>query len=238
MYRHKRILAVIPARGGSKGIPDKNIRELKGIPLIAYSILAAKRCKYIDDILVSTDSANIAETAGHYGAWIPFFRPKNLAQDDSKTIDCLVYTIERLKEMGKEYDYLMLLQPTQPFRRARHLEESIEITVDKGCGSLVSVTKAEESPVLMRTLGEDGRLKRILDMPSTVRRQEFPAVYRVNGSIYINKLGKSFDQSVSLNDNEYPYFMDRAYSMDIDTMEDLKMAERMLMNKEVKLDED
>lgn len=238
MYRHKKILAVIPARGGSKGIPDKNIKELKGIPLIAYSIIAARRCEYLDDIVVSTDSKDIAETARDYGAWVPFLRPESLAQDDSKTIDCLVYTIERLKEMGKEYDYLMLLQPTQPFRRASQLEECIEAMVEKGCNSLVSVTKAGESPVLMRTVGADGRLKRILDMTSTVRRQEFPAVYRVNGSIYINRLDRSFDESVSLNDNEYPYFMDYAYSVDIDTMEDFQVAEKMLMNGEVKLDED
>ncbi|NBI72673.1 acylneuraminate cytidylyltransferase family protein [Clostridiaceae bacterium] len=225
MYAGKKILAVIPARGGSKGLPDKNILPLCGIPLVAHSILAAGNCAYIDEIVVSTDSPRIAEIAEAYGAWIPFLRPDDLAQDTSRTIDSLVYTVERLREMGYTYDYLMLLQPTQPYREAFHLTESIEAIADNQWASLASVSESPVHPILMRRISDDGLLQNFLTGSSTVRRQDFPSVYHINGSIYINRLEDGFDGSVSLNDNRHPYVMDAKYAIDIDTWEDFQFAE-------------
>ncbi len=228
MYSGKRILAVIPARGGSKGLSDKNILPLCGIPLVAHSVLAARNCAYIDDTVVSTDSPRIAEIAEAYGAWVPFLRPDGLARDTSRTIDSLVYTVGRLKEMGHTYDYLMLLQPTQPYREAFHLTESIEAAADNQWDSLASVSPSPVHPILMRRISGDGLLEPFLAGSSTVRRQDFPPVYHINGSIYINRLDDGFDGSVSLNDNRRPYVMDPRYAVDIDTWEDFQFAEWVL----------
>lgn len=228
MYKEKKILALIPARGGSKGIPNKNIIDLCGKPLINYSIEAALGCSYIDCVVVSTDSERIAEVARQSGARVPFLRPEALAGDTSKTIDCMIYTIKELEKMGEVYDYVMLLQPTQPIRTREQLCESVETLVNSDEDSLVSVCEVEEHPILMRKIDETGKLVSLLGLNSTVRRQDFPTVYKVNGSIYINAINEHFNLETSLNDNVLPYVMDRAYSVDIDSMEDLKRAERLM----------
>lgn len=231
MYQEKKILAVIPARGGSKGIPNKNIIDVCGKPLLAYSIETALACPYIDDVCISTDSEKIAQTAKDWGGWVPFLRPAALATDTAKTIDCLVYTVNRLKELGKTYDYLVLLQPTQPLRKVSFLKESITQVIDNGYPSLVSVCPVKEHPILMRTISSDGTLNPLLSMGSTVRRQDFPAYYKVNGSIYINKLDETFTAATSLNDNLYPYVMEQAYSLDIDSYEDLELVKQYILNQ-------
>lgn len=228
MYKDQRILAIIPARGGSKGIPNKNITNLCGKPLIAYSILAAQASQYIDDIIVSTDSEQIRDTSVEYGASVPFLRPAALASDTSKTIDCMIYTINELKKQGQHYDCIVLLQPTQPIRKEGMVDEAISLLLDSTEDSLVSVTAVTEHPILMRTITKEGPLKSLLPMSSTVRRQDFPNVYRVNGSIYINRINSHFNSSTSLNDNLLPYFMEESYSVDIDSYEDLKKAETIL----------
>lgn len=231
MYKGKRILAMIPARGGSKGIKGKNIKLLCGKPLLAYSIEVALQCSYIDYVLVSTDSEEIAKCGKDYGAKVPFLRPAEYATDEAKTIDVLLHGIETLRQTGEEFDYLMLLQPTQPFRTSKQLTEAIEMIVDRELSSLVSVCPVEEHPILMRTLGETGELKTILSCGSTVRRQDFPAVYKVNGSIYINQIDEKLNKDTSLNDNQYPYFMTREDSIDIDTIEDFFAAEQRMKQR-------
>lgn len=228
MYQGHKILAVIPARGGSKGIPKKNITDLCGKPLIAYSIEQALACPYVDDVIVSTDSETIRDVAQSYGAEIPFLRPADLASDTARTIDALLYTVAELRKMGRDYDYLLLLQPTQPIREAFHLTEAIETLIASGQDSLVSVSAAKEHPILMRTIDAQGKLHTLLPVSSTVRRQDFPPVYKVNGSIYLNRLNASFNETTSLNDNDIPYIMDAQYAIDIDSMEDLELAAHYL----------
>ncbi|BBF44962.1 N-acetylneuraminate cytidylyltransferase [Lachnospiraceae bacterium KM106-2] len=224
MYKGKKIVAIIPARGGSKGIPNKNIIDLCGKPLIAHSIDLAKECSYIDSIVVSTDSEKIAEVAKECEASVPFLRPAELANDSAKTIDCLIYTIEELKKQGEDYDYLLLLQPTQPYRLLKHLTESIEQIIDQDLPSLVSVSPVAEHPILMRSINNDGTLQNLLSTSSTVRRQDFPDYYKVNGSIYLNRLDETFTNETSLNDNQYPYLMSNEFDIDIDTLQDLEYA--------------
>lgn len=230
MYKGKKILAIIPARSGSKGIKNKNIRMLNKKPLITYSIDVAKSCSYIDYVLVTTDSEKIADISRSAGASVPFIRPEYLATDDAKTIDVLVHAVEFLKNKNETFDYVVLLQPTQPLRLKRHLDEAIEQIIDFNHNSLVSVCEVSENPVLMRTVDNSGKLSNILSLNSTIRRQDFPKFYKVNGSIYINKIDENFNKNTSLNDNEYAYFMSKEYSIDIDEEKDFFMAEEIIKN--------
>lgn len=230
MGNRSRILAIIPARAGSKGIKDKNIINLNGKPLIAYSIEAAKKSKYIDRIVVSTDGEQIAKVAKEWGADVPFLRPDYLASDTAKTIDAMVHCIETLKEMGDEYDYVVLLQPTQPLRKAKHIDEAIEQLISAGEESLVSISKVKDHPILIRTLDDTSHVVNLLNISSTQRRQDFPDYYKVNGAIYVNKLNENFNLETSLNDNRLAYVMNEKYDVDIDELLDLKIAELMLTN--------
>lgn len=232
MYQNKRILAVIPARGGSKGIPGKNIIDLYGKPLIQYSIDAALNSKYIDDTIVSTDSAEIADVAKKCGASVPFLRPAVFATDKAKTIDVLIHVVTELEKTGQKYDYLVLLQPTQPLRLSKHIDEAIEKLISSSKDSLVGVTPVQDHPILVRSINDENELVPLLKSSSTVRRQDFPDYYKVNGAIYINDL-KYLTSETSLNDNTVPYEMENQYSVDIDEMIDLEIAKVYLKQREI-----
>ncbi len=230
MKNNKKIMAVIPARKGSKGIKDKNIKILKGKPLIAYSIEAGLNSKYIDKVIVSTDGEEIANIAKTYGAEVPFLRPKNLSTDTAKTIDAVVHCIDELKKRGEIYDYIVLLQPTQPLRQSWHIDEAIELIFERNEDALVSVSEVRDNPILIRSIDENGYTKNLLKECSTRRRQDFDIYYRVNGAIYINKINESFNKSTSLNDNKLAYIMDSSYDVDIDDLNDFKIAELFIDN--------
>lgn len=227
MIEGKKVLALIPARGGSKGIKDKNITPLCGKPLIAYSILAAKDSQYIDDVVVTTDSERIAEIAKVYGACVPFLRPAELASDTAKTIDAVLHAVKWLEDNQKSYDLLVLLQPTQPLRKAEDIDGALELCIQKGIQDVVSVKEVSESPVLMRTIDRNGELKGLLPMQSTIRRQDMPQYYLVDGSVYVNRI-ETLNQSTSFNDNPIPYIMDAQCSVDIDEPSDLEQAKRLI----------
>ncbi|HBF76227.1 MAG TPA: acylneuraminate cytidylyltransferase family protein, partial [Clostridiaceae bacterium] len=184
MYKKKKILALIPARGGSKQIINKNIKLLCGKPLISYTIEAALASDYIDDVVISTDSDLIAEISLKYGGQVPFMRPKELAGDESKTIDVAIHAINALIKMGRNYDYLVLLQPTSPLRTKDDIDSAIKIIIDGDISSLVSVREVKENPALMRTI-ENNKLKNIMDFNGSLRRQDLPKYYIFNGAIYI-----------------------------------------------------
>ncbi|MFJ7952307.1 cytidylyltransferase domain-containing protein [Lysinibacillus sp. NPDC096418] len=231
MYKYNKILAVIPARGGSKGIARKNIVHIHDKPLIQYTIDAAKDAKYIDKIVVSTDDEEIANISKQCGAEVPFLRPKHLATDTAKTIEVLIHTVEKLNEVGEFYDYLVLLQPTQPIRTSDIIDEAIQTIVDRNEEGLVSISEVSEHPVLIRTMNESGKLQNILNINSTLRRQEFPKYYKVNGSIYINKINDNFTVNTSLNDNNLGFIMDKKYDIDIDEEIDLEFLKVLLENQ-------
>lgn len=228
MYKGKKILGLIPARGGSKGIPSKNIIEIYGKPLIQYSIECAKGSKYLDRTIISTDDTKIKDVAVKCGGDVPFMRPPELALDTSKTIDAVVHAINWLKEHGEEYDYLVLLQNTVPLRKPWHIDEAIEKLFASNEKSLVSVTEVDENPVLMRTINADGTVHNLLNVNSTMRRQDFPKFYRVDGAIYIQKLDKDFGLNTSLNDGRLSYIIEERYSVDIDTYLDIRKIEYYL----------
>lgn len=227
MYKNKKILAIIPARAGSKGIPKKNIIKVKGKPLISYTLEEALKSKYIDRLIVSTDSLEIMEVANKHGINTPYLRPKHLADDTSKTIDSIIYTLKKESELGNHYDYVVLLQPTQPLRKVFHIDDSIMKIIEKNSFSLVSVTLSKETPILLREITADEVLTPLLNESSTVRRQEFKKYYKVNGIIYINSVDK-INLSTSLNDNITPFIIDEEFDLDIDDIEDLNKFKKLM----------
>ena len=220
---NKKILGLVPARGGSKGIPNKNIIEVNGLPLISYTIKSALDSQYIDDVIVSTDSVQIANISKEYGAHIPFMRPAYLATDEAKTIDVVLHALATLKTT---YDYVVLLQPTQPLRTAKDIDAAIEKLIFSTQDSLVSVSKVKEHPILMRTLDDRGVVTSLLGENSTVRRQDLKDVYIVDGSIYINKVA-TLTSNTSLNDNTLAYIMESPV-VDIDDYEDLETFKKIM----------
>lgn len=224
-----KILALIPARGGSKGIPGKNIKELAGKPLIAHTIEAAKECPYISKVVVSTDSQEIADVAQEYGAHVPCLRPEKLASDTAKTMDAVLHMIEVLKEQGEQYDYLVLLQPTSPLRDNKDIEGAIKLALESG-KDVVAISAVSDHPILIRECDSTGKLTSLLKENSTVRRQDMPEYYRVNGSIYINRLDR-LTESTSFNDNPVGYIMPTEKSVDIDELVDFAIAEFYLSQR-------
>ena len=227
MYEGKRILALIPARGGSKGIKDKNIKPLKGHPLIAYTISAALKSSFIDSVVVTTDSEQIAEVARKYGARAPFLRPAELASDTSKSIEALCHAVDWLKEAGELYDVVIWLQPTSPLRRTSEIDGAVETFFAHGCLGLASVCPVNENPILTRSLDRSGVLHPLLPMNSTVRRQDMPAFFHVDGAIYINR-SDDLTLETSLNDNPIGWLMPAKRSVDIDRIDDFMRAEELL----------
>lgn len=227
MYEEKHILALIPARGGSKGIPGKNIKEFNGRPLIAYTIAAARGSGYVDTVVVTTDSAEIAEIAERYGAEVPFLRPPELARDTSKTIDAVVHARDAMEALGRLHDVIVLLQPTSPLRRAEEIDAAVETFFSHGGLGLASVSEVSENPVLTRRIDKSGVMHPILPISSTVRRQDMPQFWHVDGAIYINR-ADDLTPETSLNDNPIAFVMPKLRASDIDNIEDFLRAEEIL----------
>jgi len=225
----KSVLVIIPARGGSKGVPKKNIKSLNGKPVISYTIEEAKKSKYIDRIVVSTDNKDIAEVSKNYGAEVPFLRPSELAKDDTPGIDPIIHCINWLKENEKYLpDYVCLLQCTSPFRRVQQIDEALERLIYENFDSLVSICESEVTPYWMKKI-EKGKLKDFLEHSTFyIRRQDAPKVYRLNGAIYISKIECLLKNKNWYTDNTAPYIMDKVTSVDIDDIIDFKFAEFLM----------
>jgi len=231
MYNSQKILAIIPARGGSKGIPHKNIMKINNKPLIAYSIEAAKESKFIDYILVSTDNIEIKNVSLNYGAKVPFLRPEEISNDTAKSIDVVLHAVEYLKNQGEEFHYVVLLQPTSPLRSFEDVDNAIEKLMGKEAESLVSMCEAAENPVLMRVI-EDDKLKAFVEFKGdNLRRQDLPKFYIFNGAIYINSIEMLLKEKIFVNEATIPYVMDSKKSIDIDNMLDAKLTELILREK-------
>lgn len=232
MINDKKVLALIPAREGSKGIKDKNIIEIGGKPLISYTINAAKNSKYIDKVIVSTDGDKIANVAIKYGVSVPFLRPKNLAQDNSNVITTVVYTLEQLNSNNEKYDIIVLLQPTSPFRNQNHIDEALEMLINNNLTSILSVCETDKNPTLIRQFKENNKIIPLIETDISLR-QEMPKYYLLNGAIYINYT-KDIHINKYLKDNEYGYIMDKYHSLDIDEHIDIEIANLYLQRKLVK----
>ena len=230
MINGKKVLAIIPARGGSKGLPGKNIKELCGKPLIAWSIEHAKSCSDIDRIVVSTDDREIAEVAKKYGAEAPFMRPAELANDTASTIDVIFHAINWLKK-HEDYrqEYILLLQPTSPLRTIEDIEGAVQKLKDKGAQAVVSVCETDHHPWWSNILPEDGNMKDFLK-PEILnkRRQDLPVFYRLNGAIYLADTDYLYKCNGFLGPNTFAYKMPKSRSVDIDSDVDFKLAQLLL----------
>ena len=229
MINGKRILAIIPARGGSKGLPGKNIKELCGKPLIVWTIEQAKSCSYIDRTVVSTDNDNIAEVAKKYGAEVPFMRPPELASDTALTIDVIFHAINWLKKHEDfRSEYIMLLQPTSPLRAVVDIEGAIQI-LKENARAVVSVCETSHHPWWSNILPEDGNMKDFL-RPQIInkRRQDLPVFYQLNGAIYLADTAYLRKHNGFLGPNTFAYKMPKNRSVDIDSELNLKLAQVLL----------
>ena len=228
----KKILCIVPARGGSKGIPGKNIKPLAEKPLIAYVIEAAKASRHLTQdgqIVVSTDSAEIADVANAFGAETPFLRPQALASDHSPTVDAIRHALAYFEAQSQRFELVVLLQPTQPFVTGDDIDRAIDEFYGAGSHQgLVGVSAVKEHPILMRTISDEGRLVSLLNVHSTVRRQDMPSFYKVNGCIYINTVTDYAKSTLSLNDNPIPFVMPQDKAIDIDDMRDFEYADWLM----------
>lgn len=225
---NKRFLAIIPARSGSKGLKDKNIKELNGKPMMAYTIEAACKSKVFEDIIVSTDSKKYASIANKYGASVPFLRPNNLATDQTSTIDVLEYTLFKLIKMGSKFDYFVLLQPTSPLRDELDILNSIELLFEKKANAIISVCETDYSPLFSNTLDASLSMSKFIKREHNTRRQDLPKYYRINGAIYISEVDNFLENKTFYGEKSFAYLMDRKNSIDIDEEIDVKIAEIFL----------
>ena len=224
-----RRIAIIPARSGSKGLKDKNIKELSGKPLIAYSIEAALASKMFDKIFVSTDSQKYADIAIQYGADASFLRSEENSSDTAGSWDVIREVISKLKDMDEEYDEVMLLQATSPLRTVEDIVKSIELLHEKKGNAVVSLTECDHSPIWCNTLPEDKSMdnfdrKEYKDLP----RQMLPKFYRYNGAIYLVTAEELQKKERMLEKGCYAYVMPQNRSIDIDTALDFMIAETIM----------
>lgn len=226
-----KILAIIPARSGSKGIKDKNIKSLNEKPLIAYTIEAALESKIFKDIIVSTDSEKYKRISEEYGAWVPFLRDKDLAEDTSTTSDVVYDLLLKLKDIGKEYDYLMILQPTSPLRDKEDIRNAMNLLYNKKANAVVSMCECDYLPLLTKELDEEMRLDGFLSNLNKVRRQDFKRFYRLNGAIYLMKVDYFLKYRYVYKKNSYACIMDKRKSIDIDDIDDFEYAEFLLQKR-------
>ena len=226
----KRVLGIIPARAGSKGIPKKNIRILGDKPLLAYTVEAANKTAIFDRIILSTDSEEIAEVGKELGAEVPFLRPEELSKDETPMLPVLQHTISHCLNEGCKVDYICILQPTAPFRNVLDLVKGFQLLESTDCDSVVSVKKIPEHYLphfVMRI--EDGKLTHFLnDGAKVTRRQDAKKAYTRTGCFYFTKVDVlMYDNSIYGVDCR-PIIVENDYSVNLDTMDDWYKAERVV----------
>lgn len=229
-----KFLAIIAARGGSKGLKGKNIKKLCGKPLISYTIDAAKKSKYISRIVVSTDDYNIAKISKEFGADIPCMRPDELATDNASPIDAVLHLVNYLKEVENyNPEFIVLLQPTSPLRNFKHIDEAIEKLLETKMDAIVSVCESEVNPYWSNVFNEDKLQYFIEEGKKITRRQDLPKIYRMNGAIYGIKTDVFIKEKTFEPESLTGYIMSNKDSVDIDEALDFKFAE-IIMKEELR----
>ncbi len=230
MYKERRILAVITARSGSKGIPNKNIKLMNGKTLIEYTIEAALGSKYLTKTIVSTDSEEYQKIALSFGAEVPFLRPSELSSDTAKSIDVIKHAINFFENKDEFFDYIMILQPTSPLRTSGDIDEAIKIIIEKDADSVMSMVKLEDFSIpKMKLIDEDGLiLPLVIDEGAySSRRQDEPDVYKRNCAIYLTKT-ELIKSGNLFGSKSYAYIMPVGRSVDINSLLDFEFAEFLL----------
>ena len=237
MYKKKNILVVIPARGGSKGLPRKNILKLCKKPLIAWTIEAARKSRYVDRAVVSTDDPEIAKISRRHKAEVPFMRPKELARDNSSTIDAMMHAVDHFAERGEKFDYLALLEPTSPLRSENDIDKGMKKLIDNEdhADSLVSVGKiALEHPLIAKKIDKKGYVTPFSGRkePLVTRRQEARDTYFPYGVIYSSKINTLRKFRTFYQKKTIPYFIERWQNYEIDDIYDFKCVETILEGRQ------
>lgn len=223
-----RVLALITARGGSKGLPGKNIRPAGGKPLLAWTVDAARGSRYCDRVVISTDDEAIAATAREHGCEVPFMRPAALATDTASSMDVVLHAMLALPG----FDLLVLLQPTSPLRTSADIDDACELLLAQQAPACVSVTPAQESPYWMYSMTPGQALRPIVELPSGVtRRQDLPAAYSLNGAVYVARTAWLQESRSFVTPQTVALVMPAQRSLDIDTLEDFEAFTRAA-NKE------
>ncbi len=224
MYKNKKILALITARGGSKGIPGKNIKNLGGKPLISWTIEVAKSSKYLDRLILSSDSSEIIDVALSCGCEVPFVRPSELATDQSSSIDVVLHAINSL---DTKYDYILLLQPTSPFRKSSDIDGIIEYVIDNNLELAISVSKVKKHPAYLYKISGK-KLIPYIDVTHQLRRQDMPSTYEHNGALYFSSTEYILKEKTYNNPLASPYEMVGKVNIDIDDVDDWEYAEFLI----------
>lgn len=228
------ILYVIPARGGSKGIPRKNIKLLNGKPLISYAIDTARSLATDDNICVSTDDDEIIQVVENYGLKVPFKRPEYLATDSAGTNEVLLHALDFYEKQGQHYDVIVLLQPTSPFRSAKHVEEAVKLYSSE-VDMVVSVKEATANPYYnCFEENQEGVLQISKGDGHYTRRQDAPKVYEYNGAVYVINTNSLKQRTLSQFNKRVKYVMDDFHSLDLDNMNDWVFAECLMNNTKIK----
>ncbi len=227
MYKDKKFLAVIPARGSSKRLPRKNILDCAGKPLIAWTIEAANKSKYIDEIILSTDCDEVSSVALNYDVNIPFKRPKFLSDDTATSSDVLIHAVEEMKKSKKEFDYVLLLQPTSPLRDNFDIDNAIEFLFQKDANLVLGVSKLKHpiqwSNTVPKSLSMENFISKIGDIK---RSQDYEPNYIINGAIYIIRVSVLLrTKQLMIKEKSFAFMMDYKKSIDIDDLDDFEMAE-------------
>ena len=234
MIENRKIFALIPARAGSKRLQNKNLRELNGKPLIAWTIEAALESAIADYLLVSTDSSDIAAVALDAGAQVPFSRPDDISGDNASTFDVIQHAIGWLQKSGESFDYLLLLQPTSPLRSEFHIREAAKLLVSKQADAVIGVTPLDHPVEWTNTLDENLSMDGFLSAQNIGKRsQDFPVRYRINGAIYLLNIERMLQEKrVIPEKNAFAYIMDAQSSVDIDTQLDLDYADFLMRRRQ------
>ena len=220
-----KVLAIIPARGESKGLPRKNVLDTRGKPLIAWTIEAAQKARCITKVILSSDNAEIISVAKDFGCDVPFIRPDTLATDSASSLDVVLHAMDQVSG----YDFVIILQPTSPLRTARDIDAAFDTMIASGALSCVSVCEVEETPYWMFSRGENGQLERLINLPYDIhRRQDLPKVYKLNGAIYIVADDTLRKTKSFTSDGTVAYIMDRKVSIDVDTRSDHERMKNIL----------
>lgn len=219
LMKQGKVLALIPARGGSKGLPRKNVLEAGGRPLLAWTVDAGLGARCVDRVVLSSDDDEIMAAASSAGCDVPFRRPAELATDQASSMDVVFHALQELSG----YDYVVLLQPTSPLRTAKHIDEAFDLMLGRGAPACVSVTEVEQSPYWMYRLSSNDHLISLLSPPPGVsRRQDLPSAYTLNGAIYIANVEWLSQSRSFLSPETIGYTMDRSESLDIDDRDDFE----------------
>lgn len=228
------MIAIIPARGGSKGLPGKNILPFCGKPLIAWTIEAALKCKILDRVIVSTDSEEIANIARVYGAEVPGLRPAELAHDTASAIDVFIYLWKKLVgDKVEDSPPFVILQPTSPLRNSVDISEAIKLFHDNKADSVISVSEAAHPPVWAKKIDKEGVLSDYFEsLDSMSNRQQIPVAFMPNGAIFILKRDLVQNKRNYYSDKTFPYVMPYERSVDIDNIWDFRIAE-FIMNSQL-----